>query len=151
MTKNQRSWDCVRFLFKYIANTQNTCPHAHAYTRTHRIRRDTHSPKNAYKSGLIYRKTTWNPPKAFDCAPSFDGLDVTRACFDPFPWSLEIDESSIKVNEIKQTWWSYKYVVLRAIWNHSYNLKSVKNTHGGVLLLVKLQAKAGFSLQLYWK
>ena len=108
MTKNQRLWDYVRFLFKYIANTQNTCPHAHAYTRTHRIRRDTHSPKNAYKSGLIYRKTTWNPPKAFDCAPSFDGLDVTRACFDPFPWWLKIDEPSIKVNEIKQTWWSYK-------------------------------------------
>ena len=31
-------------------------------------------------------------------------------------------------------------VVLCAIWYHSYNLKNVKNTHGGVLLLVKLQA-----------
>ena len=29
-----------------------------------------------------------------------------------------------------------------AIWYHLYNLKKVKNTHGGVLLLVKLQAKA---------
>ena len=30
-----------------------------------------------------------------------------------------------------------------AIWYHFYHLKSVKNTHGGVLLLeVKLQAKA---------
>ena len=27
-----------------------------------------------------------------------------------------------------------------AIWYHSYNLKNVKNIHGGVLLLVKLQA-----------
>ena len=27
-----------------------------------------------------------------------------------------------------------------AIWYHLYNLKNVKNTHGGVLLLVKLQA-----------
>ena len=26
-----------------------------------------------------------------------------------------------------------------AIWYHLYNLKNVKNTHGGVLLLVKLQ------------
>ena len=29
-----------------------------------------------------------------------------------------------------------------AIWYHLYNLKNVKNTHGGVLLLVKLQAKS---------
>ena len=28
------------------------------------------------------------------------------------------------------------------IWYHLHNLKSVKNTHGGVLLLVKLQAEA---------
>ena len=28
-----------------------------------------------------------------------------------------------------------------AVWYHLYNLKSVKNTHGGVLLLLKLQAK----------
>ena len=26
-----------------------------------------------------------------------------------------------------------------AIWYHLYNLKNVKNTHGGVLILVKLQ------------
>ena len=29
-----------------------------------------------------------------------------------------------------------------AIWYHLYNLKNVKNNHGGVLLLVTLQAKA---------
>ena len=29
-----------------------------------------------------------------------------------------------------------------AIWHHLYNLKNMKNTHGEVLLLVKLQAKA---------
>ena len=29
-----------------------------------------------------------------------------------------------------------------AIWYHLYNLKNVKNTHGGVLLLLKLQALA---------
>ena len=28
-----------------------------------------------------------------------------------------------------------------AIWYHLYNLKNQKNTHGGLLLLVKLQAK----------
>ena len=35
----------------------------------------------------------------------------------------------------------YHYVKRCAIWYHLYNLKNVKNTHGGVLLLVKLQAK----------
>ena len=29
-----------------------------------------------------------------------------------------------------------------AIWYHFYNLKKVKNTQGGVLILVKLQAEA---------
>ena len=28
-----------------------------------------------------------------------------------------------------------------AIWYHLYNFKNVKNTHGGVLILVKLQAE----------
>ena len=31
-----------------------------------------------------------------------------------------------------------------AIWYHLYNLKNVKNTHGEVLILVKLQAQAWF-------
>ena len=31
------------------------------------------------------------------------------------------------------------YVMRCAIWHHLYNLKNVKNTHGGVLILVKLQ------------
>ena len=34
-----------------------------------------------------------------------------------------------------------QYVMHFAIWYHLYNLKKVKNTHGGVLLLGKLQAK----------
>ena len=34
-----------------------------------------------------------------------------------------------------------KYVMFWAIWYHLYNLKNVKNTHGGVLLLVRLQVK----------
>ena len=34
-------------------------------------------------------------------------------------------------------------IVMRcAVWYHLYNLKNVKNTHGGVLILVKLQAEA---------
>ena len=33
-----------------------------------------------------------------------------------------------------------KYVMFCAIWYHLYNLKNIKNTNGGVLLLVRLQA-----------
>ena len=36
----------------------------------------------------------------------------------------------------------YYNVMLCAIWCHLYNLKNVKITHGGVLILVKLQALA---------
>ena len=32
--------------------------------------------------------------------------------------------------------------MMNMIWYHLYNFKNVKNTHGGVLLLVKLQAKS---------
>ena len=35
----------------------------------------------------------------------------------------------------------FTYVMRCAIWYHLYSLKNVKNTHGGVLLFVKLQAK----------
>ena len=34
------------------------------------------------------------------------------------------------------------YVIHCAIWYHLYQFKNVKKTHGGVLLLVKLQAEA---------
>ena len=33
------------------------------------------------------------------------------------------------------------FETLRTIWYHFYNLKNLKNTNGGVVLLVKLQAK----------
>ena len=35
----------------------------------------------------------------------------------------------------------------RAIWYNLYNLKNVKNAHGEVLLLVKLQAHKSFRLK----
>ena len=34
------------------------------------------------------------------------------------------------------------YVMRCAIWYHLYNLKNVKKIHGGVLILVKLQAES---------
>ena len=36
--------------------------------------------------------------------------------------------------------------MLCAIWYHLYNLKNVKNIHGGKLLLVKLQTEALFKV-----
>ena len=36
--------------------------------------------------------------------------------------------------------WTDTFETLCAIWNHLYNLKNMKNIHGGALLLVKLQA-----------
>ena len=35
-----------------------------------------------------------------------------------------------------------EHVLHCAIWYHLYNLTNLKNTHGGMLLLVKLQAKS---------
>ena len=40
----------------------------------------------------------------------------------------------------------FSYVMFCAVWYYLYYLKNVKNTHWGVLLLVKLPV---FSLQLY--
>ena len=47
-------------------------------------------------------------------------------------------------NEIERRSWSlslWKYVMRCTIWYHLHNLKNVKSTQGGMLLLVKLQAK----------
>ena len=44
---------------------------------------------------------------------------------------------------------SFKYEMLCAIWYHLYKLKTMKSTHGEVLLLVKLQAQACFTLK-HW-
>ena len=51
-------------------------------------------------------------------------------------WRIMTLKTKIK-SFIKST-----YVVICAIWYHLFNLKNVKCTHGGVLLLVKLQAEA---------
>ena len=40
------------------------------------------------------------------------------------------------------------YEMLCAIWYHLYNLKNVKNTLGGMLLLVKLQAEPATLLKV---
>ena len=47
---------------------------------------------------------------------------------------MEIYQAALIAMEMMM---QYTNVVRCAIWYHSYNLKNVKNTYGGVLLLVK--------------
>ena len=51
-----------------------------------------------------------------------------------------------RVNENPSKNEASSHVMLCAIWYHLYNLKNTKNTHGAVLLLVKLQAKSSVPL-----
>ena len=46
----------------------------------------------------------------------------------------------VRLWECLVKWVLSRYVVCCTIWYQFYKLKNVKNTHGGVLLLVKLQA-----------
>ena len=62
--------------------------------------------------------------------------ETTKTLSIPIKYFLEASHGiSLKVK-------SYIFETFCAIWCYLYNLKSVKNTHGGVLLLVKLQALA---------
>ena len=51
---------------------------------------------------------------------------------------MSITRISLRSSHLRKN----KFVMFCAIWYHLYNLKNVKNTHGRVLLLVKLQAKS---------
>ena len=49
----------------------------------------------------------------------------------------------LHIPKMPTLWSSEVNNVMRcAIWYHLYNLKNVSSTHGGVLILVKLQAEA---------
>ena len=49
------------------------------------------------------------------------------------PYNLQSDHT-VRTYIVK----TLQYVVFCAIWYHSHDLKNVKNTHGGVLLLLKV-------------
>ena len=49
--------------------------------------------------------------------------------------------SGQKIKLHKKERFLLKYVMRCAIWFHLYNFKNMKNIHGGVLILVKLQGK----------
>ena len=78
-----------------------------------------------------------------------DEWNTESFLFDDFG-NIELDTrenfNTIVWNNKSNNCLSRSIVMRYAIWYHLYNLKNVKNTHGGMLLLVKLQAKI---LQLY--
>ena len=55
----------------------------------------------------------------------------------PAPESKKAFESFLGLTKYMK-----RFVLRCAIWYHLYNLKNVKSTHGGVLILVKLRASA---------
>ena len=75
-----------------------------------------------------------------DCTSRF----CNQSCTECIELLWDILQSAFPVTKTRL----FIYVMFCATWYHLYNLKFVKNTHGGVLLLVKLQGKR---LQLYWK
>ena len=59
-----------------------------------------------------------------------------------FHISVALNNNFYKVKISLDTKICRKFVMRCAIWYHLHNLKNVKNTHGGVLILAKLQAEA---------
>ena len=54
-----------------------------------------------------------------------------------YAWVKKASTSATQFSEIFQLFYVGIYVMLCPIWHHFwYNLKKVKNTHGGVLLVV---------------
>ena len=64
-----------------------------------------------------------------------------------WPLKVNVNVSKLSVTDVRNISvnlkYMFTYIVVRcAIWYHLYSLKIVKNTHGGVFLLVKLQTEA---------
>ena len=67
---------------------------------------------------------------------------VKYSCFSSSFRKFYILNLGSSVSDFKFLKLLFQYVMRCAICYHLYNLKNVKKTHGGVLLLVKLQAEA---------
>ena len=81
---------------------------------------------NFFKLGIISLKRT----------PKWTFYGIYLPCQFSY-WSLNFLKIRLISAEIR-IFESPVYVMRWAIWYHLYNLKNVKNTHGGVLILVKL-------------
>ena len=71
-----------------------------------------------------------------------------RLLYDSISWQVSICKGLYRFVTTKLD--KYIFETLCAIWYQLYNLKTVKNTHGGVLLLLKLQAEATTSNTVPW-
>ena len=67
---------------------------------------------------------------------------VSNDAFNPFSANFTKWSNTLTTNCLSVFDHFYPYVMPFAIRYNLYNLKKVKKTHGGVLLLVKLQVKA---------
>ena len=72
-------------------------------------------------------------------------LDFPYFIFALTPHRPYFYSNPVSFNKKRQIWYEteedlFLYVMRCAIWYHLYNLKNVKNTHGGVLILVKAKA-----------
>ena len=63
-------------------------------------------------------------------------INILQAYFEPVLSTTEPKQENKLAHK------KYLYLMLWSIWYHLYNLKNLENAHGGVLLLVKLQAEA---------
>ena len=65
---------------------------------------------------------------------------VLKASSKMFDWVLNTSQEPLFDGIYRRATNMEAYVMFYAIWYHLNNLKNVKNTHGGVLFLAKLQA-----------
>ena len=102
-------------------------------------------------SNLIFL-SKWKGTNRTNLIKTLNQQDISHMITKPIPNSIRIwknRQSQLKLEQHnnntliqKRILQVYLNVVCCAIWYHSYNLKNVKNNHGGVLTLVKLQALA---------
>ena len=112
---------------------------------------------SGYPNGKLHRIVGKRYCKVFGYGTLFSPLAAVRLCNNSYSllqlpppiWSLKvnINVSKLSVTDVRKISvnlkYMFTYIVVRcAIWYHLYSLKIVKNTHGGVFLLVKLQTEA---------
>ena len=93
---------------------------------------------------MTYNKWPWLTKTSNDgvwkgCGSSTERRKIGKIMFQFFVLVVTVVLSSVYLTH-SSPYSHVLYVMLCRIWYHLYNLKSVKNTHGGVLLLVKFQA-----------
>ena len=66
-----------------------------------------------------------------------DAMSFIMKIFYNKPPMLAVEKVWFLIMQAFYAKFSKSVLMLCAIWQHLYNLKNVKNTHGGVLLLVK--------------